>query len=75
MNHGQAGKWLRAIGGTSDVGRDADGHDFVVVSVESATKGAVSRRAAVDGSTSVKRDEALRKAFVRACEELKLALG
>jgi hypothetical protein len=75
MNHGQAGKWLRAIGGGSDVVRDADGRDYVVVSVDSATKGAVSRRMAVNGSTNDEREEAVRKAFVRACEELKLALG
>jgi hypothetical protein len=74
MNHGQAGKWLRAIGGTSDVVRDADGHDFVVVSVESALKGAVSRRMAVDGCTGHEREEAVRDAFVRACEELRVAL-
>ncbi len=74
MNHGQAGKWLRAIGGTSEVVRDADGRDFVVVSVESVTKGAVSRRMSVDGSSGREREEALRHAFVRACEELRLAL-
>jgi hypothetical protein len=74
MNHGNAGKWLHAIGGTSDVVRDADGNDFVVVSVESATKGTVSRRAVVDGSGD-EREEAVRKAFVRACQELKLALS
>jgi hypothetical protein len=72
MNHG---KWLHAIGGTSDIVRDADGNDFVVVSVESATKGTVSRRRVVDGSTGDEREEAVRKAFVRACEELRLALS
>jgi len=71
MNHRQASNWLRAIGGTSDVVRDADGREFVVVAVESAMKGMVSRRMRLDGSTSGERDEA----FVRACEELKLALG
>jgi hypothetical protein len=75
MNYGQADKWLRAIGGTSDVVRDADGNDFVVVSVDSATKGGVSRRMAVDASTGVERPGAIRRAFVRACEELKWALG
>lgn len=74
MNHGQASKWFRAIGGTTDVVRDADGRDFVVVSVESATRGNVSLRMAVDGS-SRDREEAVRQAFVRACEELKLALA
>jgi hypothetical protein len=71
MNHQQASKWLRAIGGTSDVVRDADGREYVVVAVESAMKGMVSRRMRVDVSTSGERDAA----FVRACEELKLALG
>jgi hypothetical protein len=75
MNHGQAAKWLRAIGGTSAVVRDSDGCDFVVVSVESATKGAVSRRMAVDGSTGKEWQEAVRDAFARACDELRLALS
>jgi hypothetical protein len=74
MNHVQAGRWLRAIGGTHNVARDLDGYDLVVVSVESALKGPVSRRTAVDGSTGNEREEAVRNAFVRACEELRLAL-
>jgi hypothetical protein len=74
MNHGQASKWLRAIGGTSTVVHDSDGRDFVVVSVESASRGSVSRRMAVDEST-VNEQEAIRDAFVRACEELRLALS
>jgi hypothetical protein len=74
MNHQQATTWLRAIGGTSDVVRDDGGTDFVVVSVESATKGTMSRRMPVE-ATGYPRDEASRKAFVCACEELKFALS
>jgi hypothetical protein len=67
--HDQAVTWLRAIGGTSEVVNET-----VIVSVESPTMGPVTRHMAVDVA-GCEREEAVRRAFVGACEELRLALG
>ena len=68
-SHDQAVAWLRAIGGTSEVVNET-----VIVSVESATRGLVTRHRVIDVAAG-ERDEAVRRAFLGACEELRAALG
>ena len=71
--HDEAVRWLTALRGEFMIERNSKGHPMaVVVRVERALGGVVSRRADVLPGFS---DElAERQAFTRACDELRRAL-
>jgi len=72
MTHDEAVRWLAAIGGSHEVVREGN-RETVVVLVTSANKGEVSRRMALD--TSLSQEQAHRRAFTLACDELRRALN
>jgi hypothetical protein len=76
VTYDQTKKWLDAIGGEQIVARETDKFGSVIVRVKSSKSGDVSRHALFDETlTGYEREKAIREALVRACEELRLALG
>ena len=75
MTYEEAERWLRAIGGERIMARETAKFDSVIVLVKSATKGEISRHSVYDASLAgVQLEAAIREAFVRACDELRIAL-
>lgn len=71
-----AAKWLRLIGGTHSVQTLGPREHYVVVTVRSALGPEVSRRAIFDPTmTGFAGEQELRRAFLAACDELRLALS
>jgi len=77
VTYDEATRWLKKIGGTTVVAKDGtSGKGSIVVIVESAKGRTVSRHRVFDDTlTGPQRELAVREAFTRACDELKLALG
>jgi len=77
VTYDEAARWLKKIGGTTVVAKDGTrGKGSIVVIVESAKGRTVSRQWVFDDTlTGPQRERAVREAFTRACEELKVALG
>jgi hypothetical protein len=77
VTYDEATRWLKKIGGTTVVAKDETrAKGSIVVIVESAKGRTVSRHWAFDDTlTGLERERAVREAFTRACEELKVALG
>lgn len=79
VTYGEATRWLEKIGGTWTAAKEPAPpriRPAVVVSVQSA-KGAFVQRHALydDGVEGWERAIEIRRAFVRACEDLKRALA
>lgn len=76
MTYEEATRWLKKIGGTTIVTKEqVRGKSAVVVIVESAKGRTVSRHVVFDDTlTGPEHERAVREAFTRACEALKLAL-
>jgi len=76
VTYDEATRWLKKIGGTTVVAKDGThGKGSIVVIVESAKGRTVSRHWMFDDTlTGPDRERAVREAFTRACEELKIAL-
>lgn len=75
MTFDEAKNWLGKIGGRERIERETARYDSVIVELESARGGALSRRALfgiVRGGYY--REMAYRAAFVEACEALRQAL-
>lgn len=76
VTYEEAKKWLAKIGGEMTEGKEQmRGSGSIVVSVKSARGRVVQRHALFDDTkTGYERELEIRRAFVRACEELKAAL-
>jgi hypothetical protein len=77
VTYDEATRWLKKIGGTTVAAKDGTrGKGSIVVIVESAKGRTVSRHWIFDDMLiGPERERAVREAFRRACEELKVALG
>jgi hypothetical protein len=76
VTYDEAKRWLKKIRGTTIVAKEQKrGQGRVIVIVENSKGRTVSRHAVFDDTlTGPERERALREAFTRACNELKLAL-
>ena len=76
MTFEEAQRWLAKIGGKMiEAKEQAKGKGSIIVVVESASRGTVQRHWLFDDRlTGYERELEIRRAFVRACEELKRAL-
>ena len=77
MTYNEAKKWLEKLGGTWIEAKEQVAHKgSVIVTVETAMRGSMSRHALFDDRLQgYEREIAIRKAFVQACENLKYELG
>ena len=79
MTYDQAKRWLAKIGGETIEGKEQvppRRRGSVIVSVQSAKGHVVQRHWLFDDTLEGReRELAIRKAFVRACEELRVALA
>jgi hypothetical protein len=77
VTYDEARKWLAKIGGEMTEGKEQTrGTGSVVVRVRSARGRVVERHALFDDTKKgYEREVEIRRAFVRACEELKIALA
>ncbi|HTQ42793.1 MAG TPA: hypothetical protein VMI75_08525 [Polyangiaceae bacterium] len=77
VTYEEAKRWLKKIGGEMIEGKEQmRGTGSIVVSVKSARGQIVQRRALFDDTLKgYERELEVRRAFVRACEELKIALA
>lgn len=76
VTYAEAQKWLKKIGGkTLQAKEQQRGKGSVTVIVESAKRGTVQRHWLFDDTLEgYEREIEIRRAFVRACEELQRAL-
>jgi len=76
VTYDEATRWLEKIGGKTIVANEQKrGRGSVIVIVESAKGRTISRHVVFDDTlTGLERQRAVREAFTRACEALKLAL-
>jgi hypothetical protein len=77
VTYEEAKRWLQKIGGEMTEGKEQmRGTGSIMVSVESARGRVVQRHAPFDDTlTGYQRELEIRRAFIRACEELKAALA
>lgn len=77
MTYEEAQRWLSKIGGQSTQAKEQSrGQGSIIVSVESARLGKVQRHWFFDDTlTGYEREIEIRRAFTRACNELKAALA
>lgn len=77
MTYDQAKRGLAKIGGKMiEAKEQAKGKRSIIVVVESVRRGTVQRHWLFDDTlTGYQREVEMRRAFVRACEELKIALA
>jgi hypothetical protein len=77
VTYEEAKRWLKKIGGEMVEGKEQrKGTGSIMVSVKSARGRIVQRHALFDDTlTGYQREMEIRRAFVRACEELKIALA
>jgi hypothetical protein len=77
VTYDEAKKWLTKIGGRSiEAKEQTKGTGSIIVVVESVKRGTIQRHWLFDDTlTGYQRELATKRAFVRACEELKSALA